>query len=104
MISVMLMFHWAVTAIVCAASLDSPVWVGILSFVVVFSFWTINYIATELEMPFGDDLNDLPLHEMQCDLNLSLRALMDDHANRTPQFAYREDEHKKLSTKTSEFH
>merc|ERR1719387_3325387 len=33
MITVMLMFHWLVTAVVCAASLDSPVWVAILSFV-----------------------------------------------------------------------
>jgi len=45
-------------------------------FIVVFSFWTINFISLELEMPFGDDANDLPLEDMQRDLNRSLSALM----------------------------
>eukprot|EP00747_Dinoflagellata_sp_TGD_P014676 gnl/TRDRNA2_/TRDRNA2_123634_c2_seq1.p1 gnl/TRDRNA2_/TRDRNA2_123634_c2~~gnl/TRDRNA2_/TRDRNA2_123634_c2_seq1.p1 ORF type:complete len:301 (-),score=26.89 gnl/TRDRNA2_/TRDRNA2_123634_c2_seq1:19-921(-) len=65
MITVMLMFHWCITPLVCASSIDSPIWTGVLCFVVVFSFWTINYIAVELEMPFGPDANDLPLHDMQ---------------------------------------
>merc|ERR1711865_503002 len=36
-----------------------------VTFMLVFAFWSINYIAVELEMPFGDDTNDLPLSEMQ---------------------------------------
>eukprot|EP00747_Dinoflagellata_sp_TGD_P150775 gnl/TRDRNA2_/TRDRNA2_177151_c10_seq1.p1 gnl/TRDRNA2_/TRDRNA2_177151_c10~~gnl/TRDRNA2_/TRDRNA2_177151_c10_seq1.p1 ORF type:complete len:624 (-),score=107.99 gnl/TRDRNA2_/TRDRNA2_177151_c10_seq1:504-2375(-) len=103
MITVMLMFHWIVTAVVCAASLDSPFWVGILCFVVVSSFWSINYIATELEMPFGDDANDLPLHAMQSDLNTSIRFLLNKEANQFPTFNFNEAVHTLLPVKKCEF-
>jgi len=65
-------------------------WSASINFVVVFSYWSINYIATELEMPFGDDPNDLPLHDMQNDLNASLITLMQERASCCPQFEFRE--------------
>ena len=37
-----------------------------LLFVAIFAFWSVNLIAGELEQPFQDDLNDLPMHEC-CD-------------------------------------
>merc|ERR1719468_1465485 len=80
MITFMLLLHWIITAFICAASVDQTFWAGILSFIVTFSFWSINYIAVELEQPFGDDPNDLPLHEMQTDMNASLIALLDVRA------------------------
>ena len=46
MITVMLMFHWVITAIVCAASLDQAFWVGLLSFVaapLAFSFYCSSF-------------------------------------------------------------
>jgi len=89
MISFMLLFHWLITAFICAASVDRSFWAGILSFIVTFSFQSINYIAVELEMPFGDDANDLPLHEMQSDLNASLRSLMDKRAQHPPIFNFK---------------
>ena len=34
-----------------------------LCFVAIFGYWNLNMIAVELENPFGDDPNDLPLIE-----------------------------------------
>jgi len=97
MITCMLLFHWGITAFVCAASVETTFWAGLITFVVVFSYWSINYIAVELEQPFGDDANDLPLHEMQTDLNLSLASLLDERAQRPPIFNFK-NEHLKLHT------
>jgi len=47
---------------------DSLVLSPILSFVTVLGYWGLNEIATELEEPFGDDLNDLPLVQMHDEL------------------------------------
>merc|ERR1719350_2526703 len=95
MITFMLLCHWGITAFVCAASVKTTFWAGLISFIVTFSFWSINYIAVELEMPFGDDANDLPLHDMQEDLNKSIKALMDKLALTPPKFNYKK-EHKNM--------
>jgi len=90
MITVMLLFHWCMTPLICVATVDS-VWLSaLLCFVVVFSYWSINYIGTELEMPFGDDANDLPLRGMQSDLNASLMTLMQERAATCPEFDFQE--------------
>merc|ERR1711907_367011 len=57
MITIMLLVHLCLTTIVCASSVSSTVWAGVISFVIVMAFWSINFIAVELEMPFGDDPN-----------------------------------------------
>jgi len=101
MITFMLLIHWLITAFVCAASVERSFWAGILSFIVTFSFWSINYIAVELEQPFGDDANDLPLHDMQEDMNKSLVALLDHRAQHPPEFAFRED-HRRLDRSTQD--
>lgn len=36
----------------------------ILSFFAVLGYWGLNQIAVELENPFGDDENDLPLEHV----------------------------------------
>lgn len=97
MVTFMLLFHWAITAIICAASVKQAIWAGLLSFIVSFSFWSINYIAVELEQPFGDDLNDLPLHKMQADLNKSLIALLHPSAQQPPTFHFNKEEHTQLA-------
>uniref|UniRef100_A0A7S2AG50 Bestrophin homolog n=1 Tax=Alexandrium andersonii TaxID=327968 RepID=A0A7S2AG50_9DINO len=90
MITVMLLFHGISTPLLCAATIDSPYWACLICFVVCFSFWTINYIATELEMPFGEDSNDLPLGDMLIDMNQSLSTLLDEHVTKAPSFDYNE--------------
>jgi len=89
MITFMLLVHWSITAFVCAVSVERAFWCGTISFCVVFSFWSINYIAVELEQPFGNDTNDVPLVGMQTDLNGSLIALMDERAQNPPQFNFK---------------
>merc|ERR1719498_548813 len=90
MVTVMLLCHWFVTVLVCAFSVRHPFWSGFLAFIVIFAFWAINYIAVELEMPFGDDLNDLPLQEMQTDYVSSLKALLNPLALNPPRFKFQE--------------
>ena len=41
----------------------------------VMALWGINYIAAEIESPFGKDANDLDLTEMALDMNDSLFML-----------------------------
>jgi hypothetical protein len=88
MITVMLLVQWAMIPLLCATTIKTWYWAGMISFIVVFCFWSINYIATELEMPFGDDPNDLPLHSMQTDLNASLTTLMQETASTCPEFLF----------------
>lgn len=103
MITIMLMGHTIFTAFICAVSVDTEAWAGIISFLVVFSYWAVYYMALEMEMPFGDDLNDLPLHEMQRDMNKSLMALLDKEAQEVPKFYYSGDQHDRLETLLIDF-
>lgn len=47
-----------------------------MAFMVTGSFWTVIYIAVEIDQPFGDDPNDLPLIEMQEEFNADLVRLL----------------------------
>lgn len=82
----MLMIHWVVTPLIAAAVMDSW-WTGpILVFLTVASFWSLHFIANELDQPFGEEANDLPMREMQHDFNRSLLLLLDRHAETVPSF------------------
>jgi len=88
MITVMLMAEWLMTPVLAGTALSSPFWAAIVTFFVTFAFWNIHYIAQELECPFGDDANDLPLREMQVDMNRSLRQLLEKRAQVPPSFHF----------------
>lgn len=103
MITFMLMIHWMVAAIICMTSIESPVWAGILAFTVIISFWSINFIALELEDPFGDDANDLPVHDMQVSLNKSLMELLKPRAMKAPDFNFNEAYHGQCKTYCADF-
>jgi len=103
MITVMLLFHACITPIICATTVESPGYAAMVTFVVIFAYWSINYIALELEMPFGDDINDLPLHVMQQDMNRSLIMLMHRKAQGVPKFTYDEDKHELLAVDVVNF-
>jgi len=96
MIVFMLMLHWVLTAMVCAIMVDSPIWSFFQAFVVVMIYWSVHYIAQELEQPFGDDPNDLPVAAMQADLNRSLADMMAPQAINKPVFIFNVKEHTKL--------
>jgi len=46
---------------------DSPIFTPVLTFLAVLGYWGLNEIACELENPFGNDSNDLPLLEIHHD-------------------------------------
>eukprot|EP00928_Gymnodinium_smaydae_P043293 TRINITY_DN29039_c0_g3_i1.p1 TRINITY_DN29039_c0_g3~~TRINITY_DN29039_c0_g3_i1.p1 ORF type:complete len:530 (+),score=52.94 TRINITY_DN29039_c0_g3_i1:67-1590(+) len=100
MITFMLFIHLVTTSLVCATSLSSGVMAGVVSFVVIVSFWGVNYMAVELENPYGDDWNDLPLHFMQRDMNQSLRSLLHEKAVRPPAFDFQSDRDRIMELQT----
>ncbi len=45
MITIMMMMHWAITPIASALIIENVAWAAILTFITIFAFWSINYIA-----------------------------------------------------------
>eukprot|EP00930_Biecheleria_cincta_P000640 TRINITY_DN10144_c0_g1_i1.p1 TRINITY_DN10144_c0_g1~~TRINITY_DN10144_c0_g1_i1.p1 ORF type:complete len:600 (-),score=99.87 TRINITY_DN10144_c0_g1_i1:151-1950(-) len=86
MVAVMLIGNAILTPFVLATVMDSITWCAVLNFISVMFFCCINYIAAEIEMPFGDDPNDLPLPQMMKSLNSALISLMDNHFSTCPKF------------------
>merc|ERR1740117_2062799 len=67
-----------------ASICDHKHWAFIFTFVPVFGLWSLNYVAGELEMPFGDDPNDLPLTEFQHHMNKSMMMLIREESDIVP--------------------
>jgi len=55
------------------------------TFLCVFVFWSIHFIAVEIEMPFGEDPNDLPIGKINDDFNRALTKLLEKQAQTTPK-------------------
>lgn len=51
------------------------------------AFWSMDLIAAEIENPFGDDANDLPVAEFQVRFNRSLATLLEEDAQTPPPFS-----------------
>mmetsp|Transcript_79744 Transcript_79744/g.145780 ORF Transcript_79744/g.145780 Transcript_79744/m.145780 type:complete len:309 (-) Transcript_79744:135-1061(-) len=78
-----------------SAIIKEKAWAAICTFITVFTFHSLNFIAIELEMPFGDDENDLPLDHFQAEMNRSILLLlheMSDHLPHTSSKCRREYE------------
>jgi len=88
MLTLCLMFHWAITPFLAALILKSAFWSAVFTFITTFALWGTNYIAAEIENPFGDDPNDLPLGIMQEDFNQSLWLLLNKHTQEPPAFYF----------------
>mmetsp|Transcript_131776 Transcript_131776/g.320209 ORF Transcript_131776/g.320209 Transcript_131776/m.320209 type:complete len:550 (-) Transcript_131776:47-1696(-) len=86
MITCMLIVHWATTPVIASQVIESRVAAGVVCFFVTFAFWCLIYIALEIDQPFGEDENDLPLREMQRDFNQSLLNLMHPLAQKVPTY------------------
>ncbi|CAE8714494.1 unnamed protein product [Polarella glacialis] len=89
MISCMLFVHWLFTPIMAAHQIGSSAWAGAMSFFVAMSFWSLFYIALEIDQPFGEDANDLPIHKMQQEWNNSLLTLLLPCSQVVPTFEIR---------------
>lgn len=63
--SSMLLLNMLVTPVLSSILLQTWYACASLSFVTIFAFFSLNYIATEIERPFGLDDNDLPMAGFQ---------------------------------------
>lgn len=66
-------------------------WYGSASatFINVFVLWCINYLAQEIEQPFGKKVNDLPLDTFMHGMNNILIMLLEEGAAVPPRFDYK---------------
>lgn len=76
LISFLLLLHTLLTPMVLASLLSSLVLTPLITFVALFGTHAINFIAIELENPFGEDDNDLPLAHFQAEMNSCLLMLL----------------------------
>lgn len=84
--------HTVLMPVIAAATVPEPVWASLLTFITVTALWSINYTAGELENPFGNDDNDLPIKAQQLDFNVSLSRLLDPVVNCAPEFQWSPEE------------
>eukprot|EP00927_Polykrikos_kofoidii_P052667 TRINITY_DN4657_c0_g1_i5.p1 TRINITY_DN4657_c0_g1~~TRINITY_DN4657_c0_g1_i5.p1 ORF type:complete len:658 (-),score=76.91 TRINITY_DN4657_c0_g1_i5:299-2272(-) len=84
MLIVLLLIQSVVTPIFVSQLIEGYFGVMVLAFLPTFGMWSITFVSGELEQPFGQDPNDLPLCELQYEMNNSLLMLLDDRAARPP--------------------
>jgi len=59
---------------------------ALMSFLMIASMCAVHLIAVEIEQPFQDDPNDLPMHEIHDRMNECLTLLLDKRVHRVPRF------------------
>merc|ERR1712232_1282354 len=96
MISVFLMLHCILLPIIAGVMLRSEVLAFTVTWITIFALTSINYIAAELEMPYGDDVNDINMGEFMVSFNLLMRRLMTQRSRIPPTFIYNERIHEGL--------
>mmetsp|Transcript_84312 Transcript_84312/g.132824 ORF Transcript_84312/g.132824 Transcript_84312/m.132824 type:complete len:370 (+) Transcript_84312:61-1170(+) len=67
---------------------EHPASAGVLTFVAIECLVSLELIASELENPFGEDPNDLPIEEFQNVLNESLMLMISPDAFDFPTFTF----------------
>mmetsp|Transcript_92625 Transcript_92625/g.178680 ORF Transcript_92625/g.178680 Transcript_92625/m.178680 type:complete len:576 (-) Transcript_92625:46-1773(-) len=75
-IAIMLIALALFTPLAMTAMISHTGWCALATFFPLFALFTLNYTAEELEMPFGEDPNDLPLKLFQEEMNTSLLMLI----------------------------
>lgn len=85
---VMLLASSLLTPLLASITSNSSWEAGFLAFMPVLTFWCLNYMAAEIEQPFGEDANDLPIPEMVSTMNNSLRKLLHPYTQTLPGFNY----------------
>merc|ERR1712039_1152262 len=63
-----------------------------MCFLVTMSFWSLIYIAQQIDQPFGADANDLPVYQYQQDFNKSLVELLKPLSLKAPAFHWTDPE------------
>jgi len=95
------LLHWAMMPIWAALAVPRG-WAVLVAFFSIFVLWCIHFNALDLEFPFGNQANDLPMHEMQQDWNNSICTLLDKRGVQPPSFKYRPEVHAELSMAMSD--
>lgn len=79
LITFLLFLHTVLTPMILSGLIKSKVCCAIFIFIPIFGMFSLNFIASELENPFGTDDNDLPLAHFQEEMNSCLMMLL--HTN-----------------------
>jgi len=77
-------FSTLVVPLICAIGVRNAPKAGIYTFLIVFVYWSVHYIAVEIEHPFGEDANDLPLEVLNRRFNKVLLRLLETKAQTVP--------------------
>mmetsp|Transcript_55988 Transcript_55988/g.130904 ORF Transcript_55988/g.130904 Transcript_55988/m.130904 type:complete len:445 (+) Transcript_55988:132-1466(+) len=83
----LLVIHWSLMPFI-SSMLLLPLNGAGMSFAVTFSVWCVHFTALQLESPFGDEPNDLPMDQMMADYNQSLQTLLGARAQRPPDYIF----------------
>lgn len=79
--AVLLIVFAILTPFHMSAIIINRYWACTFTAIPVAGLFALNYIARELEMPFGNDPNDLPLEDFQNHMNRSLLMLIRDESD-----------------------
>lgn len=88
MVTTMLLLHWIFTPLLASQIMANPAWAGLMCFFTSSAFWTLFYIAQEIDQPFGDDANDLALKEMQHEFNMCLSGMLEPLSSQVPAYSF----------------
>eukprot|EP00439_Symbiodinium_sp_Y106_P065846 s936_g10.t1 len=86
LIASMLAVHSIITSMITSQFVHPWYNAGCVTFITMSGFWALFYICAEIDHPFGDDPNDLPLTDLQHDWNVRLLELLDPKSQRVPAF------------------
>jgi len=79
LITFLMFLHIILTPMIISGIMKSKVLCAVFSFIPIFGMFSLTFIASELENPFGTDDNDLPLAHFQEEMNNCLMMLL--HTN-----------------------
>eukprot|EP00929_Paragymnodinium_shiwhaense_P113160 TRINITY_DN81416_c0_g1_i1.p1 TRINITY_DN81416_c0_g1~~TRINITY_DN81416_c0_g1_i1.p1 ORF type:complete len:571 (-),score=125.27 TRINITY_DN81416_c0_g1_i1:401-1996(-) len=95
LISILLQIHVLLTCLVSGLTFTNPAAAAVATFMTALVMWSLNYVAMELEMPFGEDNNDLPLKVMVEKMNDALALCLEPMFQCAPDFSYEPHTHEK---------
>merc|ERR1712232_505834 len=85
MVGILLIVFNVLTPVMMSAVLEGrKFWAFAFTLIAVWALWSLNAIAKQLEMPFGDDPNDLPLSTFHDHMNTSLLMLIREETDLVP--------------------
>eukprot|EP00438_Fugacium_kawagutii_P030428 Skav216213 [mRNA] locus=scaffold238:243534:244580:- [translate_table: standard] len=86
LIVTMLVVHSVITAMITSQYIRPWYWAGSITFIAISGFWALFFISAEIDHPFGDDPNDLPLGKLQQDWNARLLELLRPEQQVPPEY------------------